>query len=85
MLWCYVVRNIILSYVNIIGSVLLEDISEMYLDDSTSLNQLVFIFVESSRALKSSRGRTSVAVRFQSAGECEKFASSMAIMRNYFE
>ena len=37
------------------------------------------------RALKNSRGRTSLSIRFDSAAECQKFSSSLQTMKKFLE
>lgn len=64
------------------GVAMLEDIEGL---DTPAATALGLVLAETTRALKNSRGRTEVVIRFETAGECHKFATSLITIKNYFE
>ena len=76
----------IIMFLYAAGFVLIEDIEEIVSEDPRNpSNVLVLVLVESTRALKNSKGRVTIAIQFDSQGECQKFASSLSIMKQFFD
>jgi hypothetical protein len=76
----------------VVGSVAVADMQEVYkglLHDSNSVRsageccELTIIIGESVRALKASRGRTSITIKFESESECARFNHYLSVIRQF--